>query len=118
MAGKPQSFTERHSAHFHRGLHTKLGLDGDEPGDDEVADDLLALFQAQGVDLTLGFRTLSAAARGDRGPARDLYAEPEAFDAWADRWLARPGSRDAEVMDRVNPMFIPRNHLVEDDRGD
>ena len=108
-----ESFTERYECHWRAGLRAKLGLEGTDPGDPALTDDLLALFEAQRVDLTSGFRTLSAAARGDRGPARALHAEPEAFDAWADRWLARPGSPDADAMDRVNPLYIPRNHLVE-----
>ena len=29
-----------------------------------------------------------------------------------ERWLAL--SPDAEAMDRVNPVYIPRNHLVEE----
>ena len=33
-------------------------------------------------------------------------------EAWAERWLAH--SPDAEAMDRVNPVYIPRNHLVEE----
>ena len=41
------------------------------------------------------------------------------FDAWSERWrarLRRPGCRTAvaEAMDRVNPVYIPRNHQVEE----
>ncbi|MGL4294154.1 MAG: hypothetical protein ACRCTG_00425, partial [Aestuariivirga sp.] len=42
------------------------------------------------------------------------------FDVWAARWkdrLARDGRSlqdAAAAMQRVNPAFIPRNHLVED----
>ena len=35
-----------------------------------------------------------------------------AFDAWAARWRAL--GPDADAMDRVNPVYIPRNHLVEE----
>jgi uncharacterized protein YdiU (UPF0061 family) len=35
-----------------------------------------------------------------------------AFDAWAERWRAL--EPDAGTMDRVNPVYIPRNHLVEE----
>ena len=34
------------------------------------------------------------------------------FDAWAARWLAL--APDAAAMDAVNPVHIPRNHLVEE----
>ena len=71
----------------------------------------------QRVDYTMCLRALSAAVRGDAAPARSLFAEPEAFDAWASRWLALVGddrSVIANRMDRVNPIYIPRNHIVEE----
>ena len=45
-------------------------------------------------------------------PARGLFADLAGFDGWAARWAAeRP---DAAAMDLVNPIYIPRNHLVEE----
>jgi uncharacterized protein YdiU (UPF0061 family) len=35
-----------------------------------------------------------------------------AFDAWVGRWQAL--GPDQELMDSVNPAYIPRNHLVEE----
>jgi serine/tyrosine/threonine adenylyltransferase len=35
-----------------------------------------------------------------------------AFDSWVERW--RGLGPDAELMDRVNPAYVPRNHLVEE----
>jgi uncharacterized protein YdiU (UPF0061 family) len=75
--------------------------------------------RAQGVDLTGCFRALSGAVRGDPEGARVHFADPEPFDAWSARWQARrgDGAGDPEVtatmMDRANPIYIPRNHLVE-----
>ncbi len=34
------------------------------------------------------------------------------FDAWAERWQAL--DPDGTAMDRVNPAYIARNHLVEE----
>jgi uncharacterized protein YdiU (UPF0061 family) len=34
------------------------------------------------------------------------------FDAWLERWRRRR-SVSAPAMNRVNPIYIPRNHLVE-----
>ena len=73
--------------------------------------DLLELLRAQRVDFTLFFRALAA------GTARALFAEPEPFDAWAARREALlPADRAAvaAAMDRVNPVYIPRNHRVEE----
>lgn len=94
-------------------LAAKLGL---PPGlDREVAvplvEELLALLQGGRVDLTGLFRDLGRAARGDTEPARGRFLELAAYDAWAERWLAL--GPDADAMDRTNPVYVPRNHLVE-----
>ncbi len=115
-----QSFPGRYEAHRVRGMQAKLGL-ADGAGEDEaLLDDLTALLQAQGVDFTSCMRALSASVLGDGAPARSLFGEPAAFDAWSERWLARLSARPldrqavAEAMNRVNPLYIARNHHVED----
>ncbi|PWW24862.1 uncharacterized protein YdiU (UPF0061 family) [Geodermatophilus normandii] len=96
------------------GWRAKLGLP--EGLDDDVArglvDDLLALLQANRVDLTSFVRRLGAAARGDAEPARELVLDLAAADAWLGRWRAL--APDADAMDRVNPVYVPRNALVEE----
>ena len=79
--------------------------------DPDLAADLRELLRAQHVDFTTFFRSLAA------GTARSLFAEPEPFDAWATRREALlPADRTAvaAAMNRVNPVYIPRNHLVEE----
>jgi uncharacterized protein YdiU (UPF0061 family) len=100
-------------------MHAKLGLPDGTGEDDALIGDLLALLQAQSVDFTSCLRALSSTVLGDGAPARSLFTEPSAFDAWADRWRAQRPSRPAdpralaEAMNRVNPVYIPRNHHVE-----
>ncbi|HEX6404737.1 MAG TPA: YdiU family protein [Pseudonocardiaceae bacterium] len=106
------AFAERYEGYWTSGMAAKLGLDAP---DQSLIQDLLALLHAQRVDFTQFFRALSSHLRGDS--ARSLFTEPEAFDAWAGRWQALlPADRDAvtAAMDRVNPVYIPRNHLVEE----
>jgi uncharacterized protein YdiU (UPF0061 family) len=76
-----------------------------------LAEDVLKLMRLQTVDFTRFFRALSA------GTARTLFTEPEPFDAWAARReVLLPADRAAvaAAMDRVNPVYIPRNHRVEE----
>jgi uncharacterized protein YdiU (UPF0061 family) len=107
-------FRPRYNAAWSAGMRTKLGL----PDDVDLAvaaplvDDLLVLLHQNHVDITLFHRALGAAARGDAEPARLLFLDLGAFDAWAARWRAL--GPDAEAMDRVNPVYVPRNHLVEE----
>jgi uncharacterized protein YdiU (UPF0061 family) len=109
-----RGFRPRYDAAWTAGMRAKLGLP--EGLDDAVtaalADDLLTLLQQNRVDLTSFFRALGRAARGEVDPARNLFLDLAGFDEWAQRWRAL--GPDADVMDRVNPVYVPRNHLVEE----
>jgi len=106
-------FRRQYDAAWWSGMRTKLSLHG---VDDNVVAPLIAelLEQlAQGrVDHTSFYRHLGRAARGDVEPVRGLFVDLAAFDAWLARWRAL--APDADAMDRVNPVYIPRNHLVEE----
>lgn len=98
------------------GLRAKLGLATAEAEDRALIEALLSLMAAQGADWTLTFRRLSDAARGDSAPFRLLFAEPGSVEGWLAAWgarRAREGAEGAGRMDEVNPLVIPRNHLVE-----
>jgi uncharacterized protein YdiU (UPF0061 family) len=102
-------------------MRNKLGLRTTEEGDLLLANDLHGAMWGQNVDYTKLFRALSDVVRGDRSPARALFKEPEAhFDKWLDRYEARLDRESETVenitigMDLVNPIYIPRNHLVEE----
>jgi uncharacterized protein YdiU (UPF0061 family) len=99
-------FAVAYERHWAEGMAAKLGL---VAPDLELAADILKLMRLQKVDFTQFFRALAA------GTARALFAEPEPFDAWSAR---REGLLAADrtaltAMERVNPVYIPRNHLVE-----
>ena len=108
-----KTFRVHYAAAWSSGMRAKLGLAGTpDVMPPELATDLVALLQADRVDHTSFFRALAAAARGDAEPARGLFLDLAGFDAWTARWLAL--GPDADAMDRVNPVYIPRNHLVEE----
>ncbi len=101
-------------------MRAKLGLTEADDVTEALIADLLTLLHEQAVDYTSSFRALAAMLRGDPARARRLFAEPSGIDAWAARWreqLAHQGSdphQTAAAMDRVNPVYIPRNHHVEE----
>jgi uncharacterized protein YdiU (UPF0061 family) len=114
-------------------MRAKLGLDGAAPhaldtdGDERLLDDLFVAMRDQRVDFTRFFRALSGVMREGLAPdpagaasrLRELLDEPAAIDGWLARWVERAGAgapgagERAEAMDRVNPVYVPRNHLVE-----
>ncbi|WP_244929047.1 protein adenylyltransferase SelO [Nocardioides sp. W7] len=108
------TFRVRYTEAWASGLRAKLGLPAGL--DDAVAtpllDEISELMSGSRVDFTSFFRALGRAARGDAEPARGMVLDLAAFDAWAERW--RAVGPDADAMDRVNPVYVPRNHLVEE----
>jgi uncharacterized protein YdiU (UPF0061 family) len=105
-------FHRQYTAAWSAGMRAKIGLA--DRGDDvtPLIHELLALLEQSHVDYTSFFRHLAKAARGDTEPARGLFIDLAGFDAWLTRW--RTLGPDADAMDRVNPVYIPRNHLVEE----
>ncbi|MBF0627561.1 MAG: YdiU family protein [Magnetococcales bacterium] len=118
-----EAFPERFKQYWLEGMRIKLGLGADEPGDEALIHDLLAIMRDGAADFTLTFRRLGAAAARTEavgGEVRSLFADPAAIDGWLVRWSARL-ARDAldhqerlQRMQSVNPACIPRNHLVEE----
>jgi uncharacterized protein YdiU (UPF0061 family) len=103
------------------GLLTKLGLRTVQDGDAALAEDLLERMAANGADFTLTFRRLADAAAHPAAHAnvRMLFNVPTAYDTWSTAWHTRlaqeptTAAERAAAMRRANPIFIPRNHLVE-----
>lgn len=107
-------FQARYDAVWTSGMRAKLGLSADVDAEFATAlvEELLLLLKQNHVDYTSFFRQLSHVARGDAEPARGLFMDLAGFDEWLARWQAL--GPDADAMDRTNPIYIPRNHLVEE----
>ncbi|QGG94205.1 protein adenylyltransferase SelO [Actinomarinicola tropica] len=117
-----EGFAERFRAEHRSLMRAKLGLDAadasvDDDAVDELAAELVALMQEHRADHTSAFRSLSDAARGDVARTLALLDEAPEAQQWLDRWSAHLGDDRASVgaaMDATNPVYIPRNHLVEE----
>ena len=115
----------RFAPHFttalHAGYRRKLGLFTERDDDAELAQGLLTAMAENRADFTLTFRRLSDAAADPAAheAVRRLFADPSAYDAWAQRWRQRMGEEPqdgatrAKTMRAANPAFIPRNHRIE-----
>lgn len=101
-------------------MRAKMGLQTALPGDTKLADDLLAAMEGQNVDYTLLFRGLSEPSFGRASEVKLLFKDPSAFLEWFQRWQVRLGQEDSDPtlramqMKQVNPIYIPRNHKVEE----
>ncbi|WP_300066665.1 protein adenylyltransferase SelO [uncultured Ruegeria sp.] len=90
-------------------FQAKIGLTTTRDEDSELISDLLVRMAQNHADFTNTFRALGT------DKARDQFTDPMAFDGWAEGWQARLAHEETptQVMHAANPVFIPRNHRVE-----
>lgn len=108
------AFSPQFQNHWLGGMRRKLGLFNEETEDATLIDRLLSWMEKTKADYTLTFARLTTGTEEvkEGGPNAE-------FEAWHRDWLARlgrqPQSRaESEQLRRShNPVFIPRNHLVE-----
>ena len=110
-------FPKQYQSLWDAGMSKKLGLK-DAPTD--LVNDLLQMLHTQSVDYTQFFRSLSSVINGDASAARNSFINIEQYDAWESRWkelISHESQSSADVvisMNQINPIYIARNHLVEE----
>jgi uncharacterized protein YdiU (UPF0061 family) len=115
------AFVPKFQAAYAEGLSLKIGFCQSNPDTLALAQELLEAMAANAADYTLVFRRLSDAAENPEADiaVRALFADPQAYDAWALKWRQQmaldgvDGKTRATAMRAVNPLFIPRNHRIE-----
>ena len=113
------TFAGIHQTELHKRLTAKIGIQGGGTDDWSLVADLLAAMTEGEADFTLVFRHLSDALEsGSDETVTCLFVRPETIVAWLSAWRARLHDRDRSqaiaLMRRTNPVFIPRNHRVEE----
>ena len=102
------------------GMLKKIGIEHPEDQDSSLLGELLALMQNQKADFTLTFRYLADHIRPNSNMTpqfQKLFKAPDAVAAWLKSWQQRLAKENRpEIiqakMNRVNPLFIPRNHRI------
>jgi len=110
-------FPKQYQALWDAGMSKKLGI---KNAPTDLVNDLLQMLHTQSVDYTQFFRSLSSVIGGDASAARNSFINIEQYDVWEKQWkqLIAGESQTAEAiatsMNQVNPIYIARNHLVEE----
>jgi len=116
------AYSDEFSKAYPRLLADKLGLRDLRPDDGDLFDALFEAMHASRADFTLFFRRLAGVRCADAAhdaPVRDLFIDRAAADAWLARYRVRLGTEGlsdalrADIMNRVNPLYVLRNHLAE-----
>ncbi len=87
----------------------KIGLSTISNDDKSLIDEILSIMNEQKMDFTQTFTKLTKGVAGDR-----VAAEPSLL-SWMSKWQARLKEENnaLSVMQKANPVYIPRNNLVE-----
>lgn len=107
-------FPSIYEAYYYREMRGKLGILSIDDQDENLVDNLLSIMEEHEADYTNTFRALSEGKR----PNNDFF-QSDAFTQWEKRWFERIEQQGTtidetmQVMKSVNPIFIPRNHFVE-----
>jgi uncharacterized protein YdiU (UPF0061 family) len=104
-------------------IKDKLGIATFTEQDDDLYQNLLKLMEQQKTDFTLCFRRLAELADEAaciNSSVRELFDFNDYFTLWLQQWRQRlnsdsqsPAQRQAQMF-KANPVFIPRNHLVQE----
>ena len=116
-----EKFSSKYSTSWREGMLRKLGIISARPGDPDIVQQLLDLMQKHEADYTLVFRQLCDAVDPKSnvdGLTKTFFGDSLWVD-WLGRWRKRLEQETRALeevkqsMRRINPVFIPRNHLVE-----
>lgn len=98
-------------------ISKKLGFESLEDQDKKIINELFEIMQAEKLDFTTTFRSLSEVE------VKTPIKVNERFQQWQENWrrrVLRNSMSEAKTLEgtaRINPAIIPRNHLVEEALG-
>jgi serine/tyrosine/threonine adenylyltransferase len=100
---------------FETGMAAKLGLAEVREGDAEfIALTLQNMANAE-IDFTSFFSTLNEAVEMNNDTKIILlFSNPDAATKWLETWRNRLNSSSLALMKTTNPIYVPRNHRVEE----
>ncbi len=121
------TFMTKFQTHWYNGARRKLGLtsgksvtdtDHTDAAERKLIDDWFELLANHNVDYTLSWRYLADVADGNPNNLRSLISQPAVLDVFIERWGEllnnTPSKKIAEELRATNPIYLPRNHLVEE----
>ena len=100
-------------------MSEKIGITVIQDGDLELINDLLDIMKNEKADFTLVFRYLADFIIGKEDLLLSLFENSKKINEWIINWknrIEKEGKFDKSLctmMKKINPLYIPRNHLVE-----
>ncbi|UCB54993.1 MAG: YdiU family protein [Thiotrichales bacterium] len=116
-----EGFINAYQDNWLSAMRAKLGLTAEFDQDRALIEALFEVMAGSNADFTLTFYQLSLldVDGSDDNTVLALFDDAESMAQWLERWrgrLRQESSADEErkaLMRAVNPIYIPRNHLIE-----
>ncbi|OYY20678.1 MULTISPECIES: protein adenylyltransferase SelO [unclassified Polynucleobacter] len=117
-----EEFPRIYAKEWQRAFRLKLGLQSEQDGDIQLIERLLQAMHDSKVDFTNLFRGLANIKKDSAPlalPQRNEFVDRENIDQWFTDYINRLQSEALtdnsrkNLMDRVNPKYILRNHLAQ-----
>jgi uncharacterized protein YdiU (UPF0061 family) len=105
-------FPKYYQSTYQQRFLTKLGISTGLEQDAALITDFLNLLAAAQADFTLSFRDLLRPST----PYLQQQLQADAYQSWYRRWqqrLEQQQQAPEDVMAKANPVFTPRNHLIQ-----
>jgi len=114
--GVLEQFSDAYRKHFVTIFSAKLGI-GEHDDNGAFIDVMLSVLADNRIDFTLFFRRLTVLADGGEvEPLIALFTNSAAAQQWLEQWqqrFDRVSGESIQSMQASNPIYIPRNHRVE-----
>lgn len=115
-----ESFSEKFNHYWLVLMSAKIGIEVPDENDIELIKQLLSIMDTNKTDFTNTFRRLADFIAGEPARLYELLEHNDQLTDWLTAWqmrLSQEGKKYEAVarqMNATNPIYIPRNHLVEE----
>jgi len=114
------AFDEKWRESYYAMMSGKIGIEDKQLSDNILVDELTELMTVNRLDYTNTFTALSNELKANEIPGQNAIADMPFMQNWLSKWRQRiaenqQGNETAlKLMKSHNPVFIARNHRVED----
>ena len=97
----------------------KIGLDGESKINQDILKKLLKIMMNNESDFTIAFRSISNLLRNDPKNFLNEFKKDKEITIWLESWKKAIHNENEDVnqlaveLDKINPIYIPRNHQVQ-----
>tara|TARA_B100001996_G_scaffold235783_1_gene182070 strand:+ start:1228 stop:2682 length:1455 start_codon:yes stop_codon:yes gene_type:complete len=113
-----ENFSENLNSRINIEMTKKIGLKETQESN-ELTKNLLSIMHQNGADFTLTFRSLSSSLKSNDDAFLQCFKSNEEPKDWLNKWknLIKKENKNTnaaiENLNSINPIYIPRNHMIE-----